>query len=146
MRLVKPYAELADIEAAFGPNYWFAETTNQGVELKEMMARLSDRGIRAVCIDLSEVRSRYDVFDAFAKELSFPDYFGRNWAALKDCLFDLDWLHESSAAVAILGGSSFRKTHPRWFKILYRQITEIDEITIGSYLQRKLLIVMNWGD
>ena len=33
-----------------------------------------------------------DLLDALAVGLSFPDYFGRNWDALWDCVCDLSWL------------------------------------------------------
>jgi len=38
------------------------------------------------------ITDREQLFEAFAAQLDFPDYFGRNWDALYDCLTDLDWL------------------------------------------------------
>ncbi|NCS65498.1 MAG: barnase inhibitor [Hydrogenophilales bacterium CG03_land_8_20_14_0_80_62_28] len=35
-----------------------------------------------------------------AKALAFPDWFGRNWDALADCLTDLSW-HEGAVALLI---------------------------------------------
>src|SRR5436190_8742793 len=35
--------------------------------------------------------SKGEVLAAFAAALDFPDWFGRNWDALEDCLGDLSW-------------------------------------------------------
>ena len=35
---------------------------------------------------------KQSLFLALERELSFPDYFGRNWDALYECLMDLNWL------------------------------------------------------
>jgi len=49
-------------------------------------------------IDLSK-----GVFDAFAKALAFPDWFGRNWDALEDCLSDLSWRKADGHVLLIAG-------------------------------------------
>jgi hypothetical protein len=36
--------------------------------------------------------SREGFFTEIARVLHFPDYFGRNWDAVNDCLTDLTWL------------------------------------------------------
>lgn len=38
-----------------------------------------------------KMRSLSDMFDEVGAALQFPYYFGENWAALHDCLLDLDW-------------------------------------------------------
>lgn len=47
-------------------------------------------GDAAVTID-SNVQGKEELLDRVARGLSFPDYFGRNWDALIDCLSDLSW-------------------------------------------------------
>ena len=46
--------------------------------------------MRRVQLDGSEITSGEQFLDAVAAALDFPDYFGRNWDALDDCLFDVD--------------------------------------------------------
>src|SRR3546814_20135940 len=50
-------------------------------------------GHAVAAIDLAGCRDKDDVLDRFAAALQFPDWFGRNWDALADCLGDLSlWL------------------------------------------------------
>src|SRR6185436_4253371 len=39
----------------------------------------------------SKAGSRAEILAAFAEAFEFPDWFGRNWDALEDCLGDLSW-------------------------------------------------------
>lgn len=43
-------------------------------------------------IHLSGINSKSDLFDQMSDKLKLPDYFGRNWDALYDCLRDLHWI------------------------------------------------------
>jgi hypothetical protein len=52
---------------------------------------------------LARIDLRQPVFDAFAKALALPDWFGRNWDALEDCLSDLSW-REAGGHVLLLEG------------------------------------------
>jgi hypothetical protein len=52
---------------------------------------------------LARVDLRQPVFDAFARALAFPDWFGRNWDALEDCLTDLSW-RDAAGYVLLLEG------------------------------------------
>ena len=46
------------------------------------------------------------LFDEFASQLNFPDYFGRNFNALDDCLNDLAWLPADGYLVVVTEGLS----------------------------------------
>jgi RNAse (barnase) inhibitor barstar len=41
-----------------------------------------------------EVSSNEQLFEALSQALRLPDYFGRNWDALDECLHDLSWIPE----------------------------------------------------
>lgn len=43
--------------------------------------------VRELPVDIAD---RDALFDALAEALSFPDYFGRNWDAVADCLSDAE--------------------------------------------------------
>ena len=43
-------------------------------------------------IDLKRLASKAGFLGRAARALNFPDWFGKNWDALNDCLTDLSWL------------------------------------------------------
>jgi hypothetical protein len=71
-----PRPRLAEILADPGRNglYRLAE----GVELPDTVAYID--GVR--------LTGKEGIMEAFAEALAFPDYFGRNWDALEECLHD----------------------------------------------------------
>lgn len=38
------------------------------------------------------ISSEHVLFDEISRSLSFPDYCGRNWDAIEECIRDLSWL------------------------------------------------------
>ncbi|MFG1654517.1 barstar family protein [Micromonospora sp. NPDC049275] len=52
------------------------------------VAELRKQGGRVAKLHAHELRQPASLFAAFARELSFPGYFGHNWDALVDCLHD----------------------------------------------------------
>lgn len=38
------------------------------------------------------ITGKFELLNALAAVLCFPDYFGGNWDALEECICDLSWL------------------------------------------------------
>jgi RNAse (barnase) inhibitor barstar len=123
--------------------YWFCESYGESAQLLELVSSLPVREVRAVAIDLTCMKSMRQVYDAFAVKLSFPEYFGRNYNAFIDCLFDLSWLSEKSAFVAVVGCSAFERKHPRIFNELRDAFRVSDWILLRYYLKKKLIVAMD---
>lgn len=66
------------------------------VDLRSDAAKNSIQGAGQVGVvinlDGASARTLDDFFSLLSERLEFPDYFGSNWPALKDCLTDLEWL------------------------------------------------------
>ena len=58
----------------------------------ELLDALQGSGPSLHRVSLDGVVRKEDLLDRIARALAFPDHFGRNWDALKDCLSDLSWL------------------------------------------------------
>jgi RNAse (barnase) inhibitor barstar len=64
-----------------------------GAHRAEAVAAEARAGGGLVCrLDGAAMRTEGDLFAETARALRFPDYFGANWDALRDCLTDLSWL------------------------------------------------------
>lgn len=53
---------------------------------------LRDSGKVVRAVRAQKMRTFQGLFDEIGAAMQFPDYFGENWPALRDCLTDLDWL------------------------------------------------------
>jgi RNAse (barnase) inhibitor barstar len=73
---------------------------------------LAELGVTARVLDGKLMRTKAGLIDEFASRLAFPDYFGRNWDALADCLADLDWLRGLAYAFVIHRASELLADEP----------------------------------
>jgi hypothetical protein len=67
---------------------WVVVTRFDDPWVNAEVGTLQKQGGRVVRLDGRELRNPASLFAAFARELGFPSYFGRNWDALADCLHD----------------------------------------------------------
>jgi RNAse (barnase) inhibitor barstar len=58
--------------------------------VKELARLKQDQGTKLFAIDGAQIVDSTSLFQQFATVMQFPEYFGNNWDALKDCLTELD--------------------------------------------------------
>lgn len=47
-------------------------------------------------IDCNKCDTESNLFREFATVLKFPDYFGYNWDAFDECIYDLEWIKDKT--------------------------------------------------
>lgn len=57
-------------------------------------------------VEAKEINSETALMDAFAKAMSFPSYFGRNWDALLDLTRDLSWTKAEGYVLIVSRGDN----------------------------------------
>ncbi|MEU2584910.1 barstar family protein [Streptomyces avermitilis] len=55
-------------------------------------------------LDLGGVTAKPAFMDRVARALGLPDWFGRNWDALADCLTDLSWAPPARGRLLVITG------------------------------------------
>ncbi|MEV0322328.1 barstar family protein [Streptomyces sp. NPDC050658] len=61
-------------------------------------------GMGGVSLDLSGVQDKSAFMDRCARALGLPDWFGRNWDALADCLTDLPRAPSAAGLLIVVSG------------------------------------------
>ena len=74
---------------------------------------LTEWGLALVRLDLDAAADDGELMDALASGFSFPDYFGRNWDAVEECLRDLSWLPADGYVLVVRGAEPLWRRDPR---------------------------------
>ncbi|SHN34109.1 barstar family protein [Actinacidiphila paucisporea] len=72
-------------------------------------------------LDLTGVGDRQAFMDRCTADLGLPEWFGRNWDALADCLTDLSWWPVESGGrrhLYVRGWREYAATLPREWRIV----------------------------
>src|SRR6185295_4487636 len=71
----------------------------------EILDATSGSALRVTRIDLAGVTGKKALLERISGACQFPDWFGRNWDALEDCLTDLSWAG-APGHVLLIGGAA----------------------------------------
>ncbi|MFD7713267.1 barstar family protein [Streptomyces sp. NPDC059786] len=72
--------------------------------LGEALRAVDAAGWRVTVLDLTGVTDRAGLMDRCVSALGLPDWFGRNWDALADCLGDPEWGPADPGRLLVVGG------------------------------------------
>jgi hypothetical protein len=67
------------------------------------------------------------LFDEIAAACQFPDYFGENWNALRDCLADLEWMPAERYVIVVTSAESMAAAAPDLFQHFVVALRDIAE-------------------
>jgi RNAse (barnase) inhibitor barstar len=87
-------------------------------EVRTLRAQHVQHGFKIAELDGSCITGKGELLDAIARSLSFPDYFGRNWDALEECLRDLEWLPAPGYVMLFTDADPFWQKDPGAFIVL----------------------------
>ncbi|MDT3670705.1 MAG: barstar family protein [Aromatoleum sp.] len=65
-------------------------------------------GLPILDCDLASCTDKAGFLDCVGAALGFPDWFGRNWDALADCLGDMGWLPADGYVIVLASADRFR--------------------------------------
>lgn len=80
----------------------FFSINSSDSSVKNFLKNCSDAEVLVRVLDGSKMESVSGVFSEFSRQFQFPSYFGHNWAALHECIGDLDWLPLSKGIIIII--------------------------------------------
>lgn len=80
------------------------------VDVDDLRSRAGAIGWAALVADAAGGKGA--LVDGLAATGAFPDWFGRNWDALDDCLVDLSWLPAEGYLVLVTGWDAFAAGWP----------------------------------
>lgn len=86
--------------------------------IAKLAPALADSQALFLTTDCGRPKSKPDFFDQLADDLRLPDYFGKNWDALDECLTDYGFLDEDPIVILFKNFLPFQQRDPREASIL----------------------------
>lgn len=83
-------------------------------------------------LDLADCTDKASLLECFASALAFPDWFGRNWDALSDCLTDLSWLPAQHYRIELAQPQGLRTAAPEALATALEILGEAAEFWAGE--------------
>jgi len=75
----------------------------------EILDAVQGSGLRVARIGLEGAADKAALMERVARALEFPQWFGRNWDALEDCLTDLSWAKAEGHVLIVEGAGDLPK-------------------------------------
>ena len=98
-------------------------------------------GFEVLTLEGGSIGSKEELLDAIAEGFGFPDWFGRNWDALEECLRDLDAVKDGYALV-ITDATALWAERPRVSGTLVE--VWLDAAADGAERGVELRLVFEW--
>jgi RNAse (barnase) inhibitor barstar len=109
---------------------WKCVRFESAFDLSAMTPALQDYDMRLFHLSALDIETKEQLFDSIAIAMEFPDYFGRNWDALIDCLRDMSWVSASGYVLAVYGAEQFWRRQER---------------LAGAFVEVWLFVAEFWG-
>ncbi|MFF7313085.1 barstar family protein [Streptomyces sp. NPDC008137] len=91
-----------------------------------------------VVLDLDGVTDKAGLMDRCARDLALPDWFGRNWDALADCLADPalwpEGSEERGLLVVVTGWRTYAETRPEEWQVAEEIFAEATDRGPGLFV------------
>lgn len=96
-------------EGKLVPKVYRLETQAPKEELSDLAGQ---QDYRFFYLDGQGIHDGPSFIDECAKVMDFPDYFGRNWNALDECITDLEWCQAKGYVLLYDGVDAFAQADP----------------------------------
>lgn len=81
----------------------------------ELQREAKAAGLAVFCIDIGHIHDKQAFIALLGSTLRFPDWAGKNWDALNDCLTDLAWLEATGYVLILEKAKHFAVAHKHDF-------------------------------
>lgn len=109
----------------------------------DLLTAAEESGLSIFRIDLAAVRDKDALFERLATALEFPDWFGRNWDALADCLSDLSWMPADGYLILLEHCDGLRAGHGGDFTTALQVFAAASETWRGERVPFWVLVDMH---